>query len=347
MKAVVCEKYGPPEVLRVEEVAKPTIGGDEVLIKVHASTVTVEDPKLRSGRFDFSPMFNMLAKLVVGFRGPRRRVLGFELAGEIEAIGEKVTRFRVGDAVYGYTGLRFGAYAQYKSMPAGGVLARKPESLPYEEAAVLPNAALTSLVFLHKKGKIAAGDKVLVHGASGSVGTAAVQLAKAFGAEVTGTASSDRLELVRRLGAQVIDYTKEDFTAKGETYDIIFDVASKSSFARCKKVLRPGGRYLRTVFGLREIGMMLWTSCFGDKRLIVASSNFYWSAEDLDFLSTLVEAGQLKAVVDRCFSLEQVAQAHTYVENGHKKGNIALQIPHPPVTTDSAPRNIVCEEKGR
>jgi NADPH:quinone reductase-like Zn-dependent oxidoreductase len=239
----------------------------------------------------------------------------------------QVTRFKKGDQVYGYTGLSFGAYAEFTCMTESGVMALKPNNLTYEEAASIPNGALTALVFLHKKAKIKSGDQVLIYGASGSVGVAAVQLAKYFGAQVTGVCSTKNVALIKSLGAdKVIDYTKEDFTKSGETYDIIFDTVGKTSLAQGKGSLKVNGCYLLTVFGVAEMIQMIGSSFMGQKRIIGASSNFSWTFEDLDFLRGLIEEGKLKPVVDRLYPLSDVVEAHRYVEEGHKVGNVVLTL---------------------
>lgn len=325
MKAVVYESYGPPEVLRLTEIEKPVPGDNEVLIRIHATTVTAEDPKQRG--FTFPLLIRIPFGIMFGFKKPRNKILGFELAGEIEAIGNQVRRFNRGDKVYGYTGLSFGAYAEYKCMPETGMLAKMPPNLNYEEAAAISNGALTALVFLKKKGGIQNGEKVLIYGASGAVGTASVQLAKYFGATVTGVCSTKNLDLVKSLGAdRVIDYTKEDFTQSGETYDIIFDTVGKSSLSQSKKALNHGGRYLLTEFGLSEIIQMLWTSLFGNKKVIGGASNLSWKTDDLHFFNELIEAGKFNPVIDRRYPLEQIREAHRYVEKGHKRGNVVITI---------------------
>ncbi|MFS1512999.1 NAD(P)-dependent alcohol dehydrogenase [Chengkuizengella sp. SCS-71B] len=325
MKAIVYEKYGPPEVLQLGEVEKPIPKDNEVLIRIYATTVTAEDPKQRG--FTFPPLFWLPTGILFGFRKPKKKILGFELAGEVESLGKSVKRFKKGDQVFGYTGLSFGAYAEYKCMPESGLIALKPANITYEEAASAPNGALSALVYLRNKGKIQNGEKVLIYGASGSVGTFAVQLAKYFGAEVTGVCSTANLELVKSLGAdKVIDYTKEDFTLSGETYDIIFDTVGKSSFSQSKSSLNQNGRYLLTHFGLTNIFQMLWTSMIGNKKVIGTAANFSWKLEDLNLLKDLYESGKIKSVIDRHYPLEETVEAHKYVEKGHKRGNVVLTL---------------------
>jgi len=318
MRAIVYTKFGPPEVLHLQEVEKPTPKANEVLIKIHATTVVKEDPDMRA-----SPGFNGLLR-------PRHPILGQELAGEVEAIGKDVTRFRPGDQVYGMDS--FGAYAEYKCMPEGGALGIKPVNLSYEEAASVPNGALTALPFLRDKGKIQSGQTVLIHGASGSVGAAAVQLARYYGAKVTGVCSTANLEWVKALGAdQVIDYTREDFTENGQTYDIIFDTVGKRSFSKCKGSLTDEGVYLAVVPTPAIMLQMLWPVKSNGKKVKFASTGLRPAREkikDLVFLTKLIEAGKIKPVIDRCYLLEQIAEAHRYVEKGHKKGNVVITVDH-------------------
>jgi NADPH:quinone reductase-like Zn-dependent oxidoreductase len=318
MKAVIYTKFGPPEVLHLQEVEKPTPKANEVLIKIVATTVVKEDPDWRA-----SPGLNGILK-------PRHPILGQELTGEVEAIGKDVTRFKPGDQVFGIDS--FGAYAEYKCMPENGALAIKPANISYEEAASVPNGALTALPFLRDKGNIRKGQTVLVYGASGSVGAAAVQLAMYYGAEVTGVCSTTNLEWVKSLGADhVIDYTHEDFTKNGKTYDIIFDTVGKRSFSECKGSLTDEGIYLATVPTPAMMLQALWTAKSGSKKVKFAATGLRPAKEkikDLIFLTELIEAGEIKPVIDRCYPLEQIVEAHRYVEKGHKKGNVVISVNH-------------------
>jgi len=329
MKAIVCTKYGPPDVLQLKEVEKPIPKDNEVLIRIHATTVTTGDVNARGFVF-VPPGLGLLAQLMLGLRKPKKTILGTELAGEIEAVGKDVELFRKGDQVFGLTGASLGAYAEYKCMPEEGAVASKPANMTYEEAAAIPFGATAALYFLRDKGNIQSGQKVLINGASGSVGTAAVQLAKYFGAEVTGVCSTTNLEMVRSLGAdKVIDYTQEDFTQSGETYDIIFDtVVGKTSFSGCRNSLKENGLYLAVAGGLKELIQMLWTSIIGRKKVIFGGGSACERKEYLIFLKGLIEEGKIKSVIDRRYPLEQMAEAHRYVDKGHKKGNVVITVEH-------------------
>lgn len=324
MKAVVYESYGSPDVLQIKDVDKPSCGDDDVLIKVHTSSVTTGDANVRGFVF-VPPGFKLLSRLMFGLTKPRKHILGIEFAGEIASVGKNVTSFKVGDAVFGIDGSGLGAYAEYKCIPEAAGITQKPNGLTYEEAVAIPNGALTALTFLKNMGKVQKGQKVLVNGASGSVGSAAVQIARALGAEVTGVCSTRNLELVKSLGADtVIDYTREDFTQNGQTYDFIMDTVGKSSFSACKNSLNPNGRYLASGGGLKEMLQALWTSFIGNKKVLAGASSE--SKDDLIFIKELVEAGKLKPVIDRCYPMEQIVEAHRYVDQGHKKGNVVITV---------------------
>ena len=327
MKAIVFEKYGPPDVLQLKEVEKPSPKDNEVLIRIHATTVTTGDCNARGFAF-VPPGLGLLARLMIGLRKPKKTILGAELAGEIEAVGKDVKQFKEGDQVFGIDGNGLGAYAEYVCRPEEGALAIKPANMTYEEAAAIPFGACTALYFLRDKANIQSGQKVLINGASGGVGTAAVQLAKYFGAEVTGVCSTTNLEMVRSLGAdKVIDYTQEDFTQSGETYDIIFDmVVGKTSFSRCRSSLKQNGLYLAVAGGLQELIQMLWTSKIGSKKVIFGGGSACERKEYLVFLKELIEEGKIKSVIDRRYPLEQTAEAHRYVDKGHKKGNVVITV---------------------
>jgi 2-desacetyl-2-hydroxyethyl bacteriochlorophyllide A dehydrogenase len=328
MKAVVWTKYGSPDVLQLKEIAKPTPKADEVLIRIYATTVTAGDCEARNLKIPI--LIRLPMRMYVGLQKPKRiTILGQELAGEIEAIGKDVKRFKAGDQIFGTTGLGFGAYAEYICLPeksAMGVLATKPANMTYQEAAAVPTGGLEALHFV-RKGNIQRGEKVLIIGAGGSIGTFAVQLAKYFGAEVTGVDSTSKLEMLRSIGAdRVIDYTQEDFTRNGQTYDVIFDVMGKSSFSGSVRSLKQNGRYLLGNAGLSQMVRGRWTSIRSSKKVIIGAAN--QKNQDLLFLKALIEAGKMKSVIDRRYPLEQIVEGHRYVDTGQKKGNVVITLEH-------------------
>ena len=322
MKAIVYERYGPPEVLELMEVAKPTPKHNEVLIKTYATTVTSADWRVRSLEVPLG--FRLIVRLVFGISKPKQPILGSELAGVIESIGKDVAKFKVGDQVFAFSDASMGCHAEYKCMPQDGAVVLKPPSLSYDEAAALSFGGTTALDFL-RRGKLHSGEKVLVNGASGGVGTAAVQLAKYFGADVTGVCSTANMELVRSLGARhVIDYTKEDFTQNGETYDVIMDTVGTAPFSRSRDSLKAGGRLLMVLAGLPDMLRIPWVSVTSSKKVIAGPVAV--RAEDLRFLAGLAEAGEFRPVIDRRYPFEQIAQAHSYVDTGRKKGNVIITL---------------------
>ncbi len=326
MKAIVLTKFGPPDVLQLQEVAKPIPRDGEVLIRIHATTVTAGDCELRSLKFPI--WLRIPLQIYLGHIRSGNMILGQELAGEIEAVGKDVKRFRAGDQVFAWTGLGLGAYAEYKCLPENGVLVIKPSNMTYEESAVLPVGGLEAVHFM-KNGTIQSGQKVLIYGAGGSIGTFAVQLAKYFGAEVTAVDSAGKLDMLRSIGADhVVDYTKEDFTQNGETYDVIFDVVGKSSFSRSVRSLTLNGRYLLGNPGLSQRVQGRWTSMRSSKRVVpYAAKTAREYTEAFSFLKELIEAGKIKSVIDRRYPLEQTAEAHRYVDTGQKKGNVVITVP--------------------
>ena len=302
MKAIVATKFGGPEVLQLREVQKPAPKANEILIKVHATTVSAGDSRMRS--LNVPPLFWLPARITLGFTKPKHPIYGMELAGEVEAVGKDVTRFKVGDQVFASTLTEnFGAHAEYKCLPEKAMVAIKPANMSYEEAAAVPIAATTALRLL-RKGNLQRGQKVLIYGASGSVGTYAVQLAKYFGAEVTGVCSTPNLGMVKALGAdQVIDYTKEDFASAAERYDVIFDTVGKFPKSQYARILAPNGTYVS-----------------------IARLSTKESRDNLLFIKERIEAGEIKAVIGRCYPLEQMVEAHRYVDTGHKQGNVLITV---------------------
>jgi NADPH:quinone reductase-like Zn-dependent oxidoreductase len=322
MKAVVATGYGPPEVLQLREVAKPVPKDDEILVRVRATTVNVGDCRMRS--FTVPPLFWLPARMTLGFTQPKQPIFGMELAGDVEAAGQDVRRFKIGDRVFASTlEENFGAHAEYKCLREDAAVAALPERMTYEEAAALPLSATTALFFL-RKASIQPGQKVLINGASGGVGTFAVQIANHLGAEVTGVAGSRNAELVRSLGAHhFIDYTHTDFTKNGETYDVIFDAVGKTTFPQVEDSLKDGGYYLSTLIVLPELKRAWYVRRTGKH---VVGGTAAPSAEALLALKELAEAGRLKSVIDRSYPLEQVAEAHRYVDQGHKTGSVVVTV---------------------
>lgn len=309
MKAIICTKYGPPEVLQIKEVEKPAPKNNEVLVKVHATTTHIGDTKVRRlepGMGSFKDLFfKPMMRIMLVFNGPRNKILGMELAGDIESVGKEVTLFKPGDPVFASTEFRMGAYAQYCCIPENGILAIKPTNMTYEEAAPVSNGGLTALISL-RKANIRKGQKVLIYGASGSVGTYAVQIARHFGAEVTGVCSTANLDMVKSLGAdKVIDHTQEDFTQSSDNYDVIFDAVARIAPSKRKKSLKKSGIYLSA----HDL-----------------SGNIKLKVKDLIYLKELCEAGKLRTVIDKRYPMEQIVEAHRYVDKGHKKGNVIITV---------------------
>jgi len=334
MKAILWTKYGPPDGLQLNEIEKPVPKDDEILIKVHATTVTAGNCEMR--RLELPLMLSFPVRLYAGFLRPKRiPILGQELAGEVEDVGKDVKSYQKGDQVFGTTGFGFGAYAEYICLPenpddAQGTLAPKPTNLTYEEAAAVPTAAFEALYFLGKA-DIQPGKTVLIIGAGGSIGTFAVQLTRHFGAEVTGVDSTEKMDMLRSIGANhVIDFTKGDYTKNGETYDLIIDVVGRRGVSRRLKLLKPGGYYFLAYAGFSHIFLSIWTSITSNKKLKIESAS--QKKDDLMFLKELIEAGRLKPILDRKYSMEQTAEAHRYVESGQKKGNVVISVDHNNVT---------------
>ena len=324
MKAILHTRYGPADELQLQEVEKPLPKEDEVLIKIQAATVTSSDCNMRN--FTFVPkLFLLPTRIQFGYNKPKIKLLGLDLAGEIEAVGKDVKRFKEGDPVFGISEPALGAHAEYICMSEDGVLTEKPAGMSWEEAAAIPLAGNTALFFIRDLGQVQAGQKVLVNGASGAIGSFAVQLAKYYGAEVTGVCSSTNVEMVKSLGAdKVIDYTKEDFTQAGQVYDVIFDAVSKSSFSGSKNALKKNGRYLITLPTLTVLLQIVWTSIIGSKKIKMGDA--IANVENIVFLKELMEEGKLRAVIDRRYPLAQTAEAFKYAETGHKKGNVVITV---------------------
>ncbi len=320
MKAAVVEQYGPPEVLALKDAPRPSPRANEVLIRIHAATVTATDCLIRRGEPTWS-------RVIIGLKRPRNPILGIEMAGEVEAVGRSVRRFQAGDPVFSATMVKMAGCAEYICLPEKAGLARKPANLSYAEAAAIPDGALTALTFLRDIGKIQPGQKVLINGASGSVGSYAVQMAKYFGAEVTGVCSTANLEMVKSIGAdRVIDYTQEKIPQSGEGFDIIFDSVGKISFSQYKGALRPGGVFLSSAITdfLHSALPQMIATLLSSKKVKTGAS--ICTAERLDFLRELVEAEKIRPVIDRVYPLEQIVEAHRYVEQGHKKGNVVITL---------------------
>jgi NADPH:quinone reductase-like Zn-dependent oxidoreductase len=319
---MIYEKYGPPEVLQLKEIEKPAPNDHEVLIKVRATTVTAGDWRARS--LNMPGGFGPFARLVFGMLRPRQPILGCELAGDIEAVGKDVQRFKVGDQVFAFTAVAMGCHAEYKCLSEDGRLALKPPGLSYEEAAAISSGGTTALHFF-RKADLKIGEKVLINGASGGVGTAAMQLARYFGADVTAVCSAGNAELVSSLGAaKVIDYTKEDFTKNGETYDVIVDTAGTAPFSRSKDSLKDGGRLLRVLGDLSDLFQAPWVSLTSRKKMIAGPASS--RPEDLRFLAELAQTGKFRPVIDRRYLFEQLVEAHRYVDSGRKKGNVVITM---------------------
>jgi len=321
MKAIITTKYGSPDVLQLQDIEKPTLKDNEVLVKIHAASVTAADTMMRKG----TPLYG---RLFIGLTKPKHPIAGTGFSGTIEAIGRDVKLFKVGDEIFGESIFGAGTNAEYTCVPENGVLALKPSNLTHEEVASVCDGPLTSWNFLKVMAELECGQSLLINGASGSLGTAAVQLAKHLGAKVTGVCSTSNVDMVKSLGAdKLIDYTKTDFTKTGQTYDVILDTVGKSSFTKCKKALKPNGKYLSPVLSLPLLFQMLWTSMFGSKKAKFSATGLQPVPELrllLNELKTLLESGQLKSVIDRCYPLEEVAEAHQYVDTAHKKGNVIV-----------------------
>lgn len=322
MKVAAYERYGPPDVVQLKEVEKPTPRDNEVLIRVRATTVNSGDWRVRS--LEVPAGFKLLSRLFLGFSKPRQPILGTELAGTIEAVGAAVTKFKVGDDVFAFSGVRMGCHVEYKCMPEDGRVVPKPQNLSYDEAAALSFGGTTALSFF-RRAKLQRGERVLVNGASGAVGVALVQLAKHFGAEVTAVCSGANAELVRSLGAaRVIDYTQEDFAKNGETYEVIVDTAGTAPFARCQRSLKKGGRLLLVLAGLGETLRAPWISLWGDKKVVAGPAAE--DVADLRLLAELAGTGKFRPIIDRRYPFDQIVEAHRYVDTGRKRGSVVVTL---------------------
>lgn len=330
MKAITYTEYGSPDVLQLREIAKPAPKDGEILIRIRATRVNYGDMLARkfgsitTKEFNMPGIFLLPTRLEFGIRKPKKYILGSEFSGEVESVGKDVKRFKVGDAVFGYRGPSFGAYAEYLCMPESGLVTHKPANMSFEEAALIPYGALTALSHF-KKISIQPGQKVLIIGASGGIGSAGVQLAKYFGAEVTGVCGTAKLEFVKALGAdKIIDYTKENVTQSGEKYDLIYDILGKSSFEKCQSILTPKGVLLYASFKVKQLIQMMQTSKSTGRKVICTFSSE--NLDDLNFIKGLVEAGKYKTLIDKRFPLEETAEAHRYYESGKNTGNVVISV---------------------
>jgi NADPH:quinone reductase-like Zn-dependent oxidoreductase len=330
MKAIIYSQYGSPEVLHLGEVPTPTPNDHEVLVKIQATTVSYGSVAARTfgkmppHEFNMPFLFWLLARVSFGWRKPKQPILGIEFAGVIESVGKDVTRFKAGDAVFGYRGQGMGCFAEYTTMPADGLIAHTPGNIGTAEAATIPYGALTALTLLRRL-PIQPGQKVLVNGASGAIGAFAVQIAKAMGAEVTGVCGAGRMGYVKGLGADhVLDYRREDFTRTGQVYDLIIDVLGRSSFEACRRALSPQGVYFPVSFKFHAVRQALWTARSKGQRVVIGLSDE--KPADMQTLKGMIEAGQLKGMVDRCFPLEEIVEAHRYYESGGRAGNVVIQV---------------------
>ncbi len=320
MKAIVYERYGPPEVLQLRDVATPTPGDNELLINTHATTVTSGDWRVRSLDVPFG--FKTISRLIFGIAKPRQPILGSEMSGVVEAVGKDVTKFKVGDAVFAYASAKMGCHAEYIVMPQDGAVMRKPDSVSFDDAAALCFGGTTALHFF-RQGKLQAGERILINGASGAVGTAAVQLARHFGAHVTGVCSGANVELVRSLGADhVMDYKQENFTAGDQRYDLIMDTVGTAPYARCKPILAERGRCLMVYASMPDMLRALWVGLTSKHRIVAGPAAT--RVEDLQLLADLAAAGTFKPVIGKRFAFEQMVEAHRHVDTGHKRGNVVI-----------------------